>query len=92
MLEGLHKRASGLALFVSKCNGEHSVAITFTMESGEKRVITSSTGVPKGDTLGPTLLCMPLGSAPEKMRLSVVYERKNVELFPYMDGRGKVLH
>ena len=89
MLEELPTRAPGLAPFVAKCYGGKPADVLFTMESGERRNIPSSTGVQQGDALGPALFCMPLGTVMEKVR--EIYEPKGVEAFAYMDDAGVAL-
>ena len=60
-----------------------SAPVFFQMESGERRKINCSSGVPQGDAMGPALFCMPL--LPVLKRTRAKFELRGVEAFAYLD-------
>ena len=50
---------------------------------GERCKIDFSSGVQRGDTMGPTLFCMPL--LPVLKRTREEFEQRGVESFAYLD-------
>ena len=72
-----------LTPFVAKCYSERSATVFFQMDSGERCKIDFSSGVQRGDTMGPTLFCMPL--LPVLKRTREEFEQRGVESFAYLD-------
>ena len=83
MLEEADSCVPALTPFVAQCYGEMSASVFFQMESGERRKIDRSSGVQKGDVMGPALFCMPL--LPVLKRTRAKFESRGIEAFAYLD-------
>ncbi|CAN0389470.1 unnamed protein product, partial [Laminaria digitata] len=83
VLEEVANCVPALTPFVSKCYGTRPADVFFRMDTGESRTIACSSGVQKGDPMGPTMFCLAL--RPGLKRFRQEFEGEGVEAFAYMD-------
>ena len=72
-----------LTPFVDKWYGKTSAPVFYQMDSGERRKIYCSSGMPQADAMGPALFCMP--PLPVLKRTQEEFEPRGVETFAYLD-------